>query len=295
MRRASPTQPLVAAARGDDARARRHGDRGQRGGARQDQPARQPADRARRVRAEADAGRRRSGRRPATSGWRWKRCATPAISAPSSAPPTRSARAGVILVGDTVDPFSVEAVRATMGSIFHVPLARASRAEFAALARRWPRHGRRHASRRRRPTTAQADYRTPVLLVMGGEQAGLTPELAGALRDARQDPDGGQGRLAQPRGRDGGDALRDQARSAEARWLSWRDRPAGRSRSPPSASASSRRWSRSTRSTKAIAEARLPLGEAIDAPADPVALPRAQHRHRLQLLAGFGSLGADRR
>ena len=45
---------------------------------------------------------------------------------------------GVILVGDTVDPFSVEAVRATMGSIFHVPLARASRAEFAALARRWP-------------------------------------------------------------------------------------------------------------------------------------------------------------
>ena len=45
---------------------------------------------------------------------------------------------GVILVGDTVDPFSVEAVRATMGSIFHVPLARASHAEFEALRARWP-------------------------------------------------------------------------------------------------------------------------------------------------------------
>src|SRR5262245_22742418 len=45
---------------------------------------------------------------------------------------------GVILVGDTVDPFSVEAVRATMGSIFHVPLARMSRADFAGLCKGWP-------------------------------------------------------------------------------------------------------------------------------------------------------------
>src|SRR5262249_28090367 len=45
---------------------------------------------------------------------------------------------GVILIGDTVDPFSVEAVRATMGSVFSVPVARATRAEFEALAGRWP-------------------------------------------------------------------------------------------------------------------------------------------------------------
>ncbi len=83
--------------------------------------------------ADGDPARRR-----ATSGWRSKRCATPAISAPSSALPTRSAPTGVILVGDTVDPFSVEAVRATMGSIFHVPLTRASHAEFETLAARWP-------------------------------------------------------------------------------------------------------------------------------------------------------------
>lgn len=84
---------------------------------------------------------------------------------------------GIILVGNTVDPFSVEAVRATMGSVFAVPLARASLAEFTALARRWPgaivgTHLAGKADYR------AADYRTPVLLVMGGEQAGLTAEAA---------------------------------------------------------------------------------------------------------------------
>src|SRR5690606_20853022 len=46
--------------------------------------------------------------------------------------------AGAILIGDTCDPFSVEAVRASMGSIFHVPLARADTAEFLAWRRKWP-------------------------------------------------------------------------------------------------------------------------------------------------------------
>ena len=44
-------QPLVRRLAATDPRQRRHGARGQRGGARQDQPARQPADRARRLRA----------------------------------------------------------------------------------------------------------------------------------------------------------------------------------------------------------------------------------------------------
>lgn len=89
--------------------------------------------------------------------------------------------AGVILVGDTVDPFSVEAVRATMGSIFAVPLARTTIAEFAILARAWPgtvvgTHLSGTVDYRR------ADYATPVLLVMGGEQAGLTPDVAALCR-----------------------------------------------------------------------------------------------------------------
>ena len=89
--------------------------------------------------------------------------------------------AGVILVGETVDPFSPEAVRATMGSIFAVPLARATKAEFAALATGW----RGTVVGTHLSGTAdyrEADYKPPVLLVMGGEQAGLTPESAALCR-----------------------------------------------------------------------------------------------------------------
>jgi len=86
---------------------------------------------------------------------------------------------GVILLGDTVDPFSIEAVRATMGSIFHVPLARASHEEFETLRARWPGTvvGTHLAARQ---DYREAAYRSPVLVVMGGEQAGLTPALAAA-------------------------------------------------------------------------------------------------------------------
>ena len=87
--------------------------------------------------------------------------------------------AGVILVGDRVDPFSIEAVRATMGSIFHVPLTRASHAEFGSLLGHWP--GTVAGTHLAATTDYRgADYRGPVLLVMGGEQAGLSPAVAAA-------------------------------------------------------------------------------------------------------------------
>ncbi|WP_245863882.1 TrmH family RNA methyltransferase [Caulobacter mirabilis] len=84
---------------------------------------------------------------------------------------------GVILVGDCCDPYSVEAVRATMGSIFAVPIAKAAEAEFIAWRDRWP------GSVVGTLLTAtvdhkSADYRRPSLVLMGNEQAGLTPELA---------------------------------------------------------------------------------------------------------------------
>jgi RNA methyltransferase, TrmH family len=84
---------------------------------------------------------------------------------------------GVVLIGETVDPFSIEAVRATMGSIFHVQLTRASRSEFEALAKGWPglvvgTHLSGAADYR------AVAYRPPVLLVMGNEQSGLTPDVA---------------------------------------------------------------------------------------------------------------------
>jgi TrmH family RNA methyltransferase len=89
--------------------------------------------------------------------------------------------AGLILIGETVDPFSPEAVRATMGSIFAVPLARISKTELAGLAGGW----RGTIVGTHLSATADyrtADYKSPVLLVMGGEQAGLTPEAAKLCR-----------------------------------------------------------------------------------------------------------------
>jgi TrmH family RNA methyltransferase len=84
---------------------------------------------------------------------------------------------GVILIGDCVDPFSVETVRATMGSIFALPVVKCSRDEFLADRKRWT------GSVVGTLLTATHNHRTapymrPTLIVMGTEQSGLTPEVA---------------------------------------------------------------------------------------------------------------------
>ena len=86
---------------------------------------------------------------------------------------------GVILVGDCCDPYSVEGVRATMGSIFAVPIVKASVPEFLAWRQSWP------GSVVGTLLTAtvdhrQAAYQKPTLILMGNEQQGLTPEMAAA-------------------------------------------------------------------------------------------------------------------
>ena len=86
---------------------------------------------------------------------------------------------GVILVGDCCDPYSVEAVRATMGSIFAVKIAKASVDEFLRWRASWP------GSVAGTLLSATVDYRaaqyrSPTLIGMGNEQAGLSPELAAA-------------------------------------------------------------------------------------------------------------------
>lgn len=89
---------------------------------------------------------------------------------------------GVILVGDCVDPFSVEAVRATMGSIFAVPVAKADTSAFIAWRARWP--GSVVGTLLTATTDfREAEYRAPALILMGNEQAGLPPDLA-AICDA---------------------------------------------------------------------------------------------------------------
>ena len=78
---------------------------------------------------------------------------------------------GVVLVGACVDPYSREAVRASMGSIFNVPLVRIAPERFVAWAATWPGDivgthlGAREDFRAVR-------YRAPTLLLMGSEGPG---------------------------------------------------------------------------------------------------------------------------
>jgi TrmH family RNA methyltransferase len=93
----------------------------------------------------------------------------------------RTADAGgcgaVILVGDCCDPYSVECVRATMGSIFAVPIVRASAEAFMQWRRSWP--GSVVGTLLRSKTDFRAvSYTDPTLILLGNEQAGLTPDLA---------------------------------------------------------------------------------------------------------------------
>lgn len=84
---------------------------------------------------------------------------------------------GVILIGECCDPYSVEAVRATMGSIFAVPIVRTDEAAFAAWRAAWPGSV---VGTLLSATCAhtEARYERPSLILMGNEQQGLTPELA---------------------------------------------------------------------------------------------------------------------
>ncbi|TAX53802.1 RNA methyltransferase [Rhizobium leguminosarum] len=85
---------------------------------------------------------------------------------------------GIILLGETTDPFSLETVRATMGSVFAVPVARATPEEFIA----WRKSA--GVSLVATHLAGAVDYRTidyrkkPVVLLMGNEQSGLPEQLA---------------------------------------------------------------------------------------------------------------------
>ncbi|MEQ1941085.1 RNA methyltransferase [Mesorhizobium sp. VNQ89] len=99
---------------------------------------------------------------------------------------------GLILVGDTTDPFSLETVRATMGSIFAVPVAKASQDAFLAWRKGF--HGIVAGTHLK----GAVDYRSvdfrgkPVVLLMGNEQQGLTDELATACDRLLRIPQAGR-------------------------------------------------------------------------------------------------------
>jgi TrmH family RNA methyltransferase len=85
--------------------------------------------------------------------------------------------AGIVLLGPCVDPYAREAVRATMGSIFSVPLVRVGAEDGLKWVSRWPGDvvGTRLDARE---DFRSATYRRPALLLMGSEGPGLSSELS---------------------------------------------------------------------------------------------------------------------
>ncbi|EJF80384.1 TrmH family RNA methyltransferase [Bartonella doshiae] len=99
---------------------------------------------------------------------------------------------GVILIGETTDPFSPETVRATMGSIFSIPLYRCDESIFL----KWSKHFKgmivgTHLK-------GSTDYRTidfkkgPVVLLMGNEKQGLPDILANCCDQLARIPQSGK-------------------------------------------------------------------------------------------------------
>ncbi len=83
----------------------------------------------------------------------------------------------VLLIGETTDPFSLEAVRATMGSIFHLDIYRSSREDFLAWRKNWPgdivgTHLKGAVDYRR------VQPKEPLMVMMGNEQSGLPDNMA---------------------------------------------------------------------------------------------------------------------
>ena len=89
-----------------------------------------------------------------------------------------AAAEGIILIDDCTDPYSVEAVRASMGAVFNVCLAQATAAEFSNFCQIWQGNVIGTAL----PASIdyrQADWSSPLVLLMGNEQAGLSEEMMG--------------------------------------------------------------------------------------------------------------------
>jgi RNA methyltransferase, TrmH family len=82
---------------------------------------------------------------------------------------------GVILIGETIDPFDPALVRATMGAVFSQRFVRATHAEFA----RWKQRSEIRligTSPSARRDYRAACYHAPLVLYMGSERKGMPPE-----------------------------------------------------------------------------------------------------------------------
>jgi TrmH family RNA methyltransferase len=91
-----------------------------------------------------------------------------------------SGAAGLLLAGQTVDPYHPAAVKASMGTIFSVPI---SQIEDPETILRWAKTKNLHkiaTSARAKHTYNEVTYRFPALLMLGSEGEGLSPDLLAA-------------------------------------------------------------------------------------------------------------------
>ncbi len=83
---------------------------------------------------------------------------------------------GIILIGNTCDAFSPEVIRATTGSFSAVPLVATSIAEFLAWRKQFTGTVIGTHLHEKSSDYRELDIKLPTLLLMGGEQAGLSSE-----------------------------------------------------------------------------------------------------------------------
>lgn len=85
---------------------------------------------------------------------------------------------GVILAGQSCDPWGRDCVRATMGSIFAMPLIRMTATALIDLCKTWP--GETIGTHLQGTDDYRRAYRHPTMIVMGSEGRGLSDTLAKA-------------------------------------------------------------------------------------------------------------------
>jgi TrmH family RNA methyltransferase len=82
---------------------------------------------------------------------------------------------GVLLLDSGVDPYHPSAVRASLGSLFWVPIAAAAFTDFARWSQQHHYHVYGSSARGTVDHTAVSAYQSPAILLLGSEREGLTP------------------------------------------------------------------------------------------------------------------------
>lgn len=95
---------------------------------------------------------------------------------------------GLLLLDTGVDPYHPTAVRASLGSLFWVPMATASFAEFAAWVKQHAYHLYGTSAHGATPYQQVPAYQRPAILLLGSEREGLTADQGAACEVVLQLP-----------------------------------------------------------------------------------------------------------